>query len=188
MTEKQRMLQGESYNPLDQELALARHRARTLTDMFNTATKGKERQRLLGELFGAPIRKVWIEPPFRCDYGNHIVLGSDVFLNFDCVILDPAPVTIGNNVFFGPGVHVYTATHPLDPAERRTGLETALPVTIGNDVWIGGGAIILPGVSIGFGAVIGAGSVVTKSVPAGVLAAGNPCRVIRTIAAPDVAV
>jgi maltose O-acetyltransferase len=188
MTERQRMLQGENYNPLDRELVVARRQARTLTDMFNRSTTGKERQRILGQLFAAPVHRVWIEPPFYCDYGAHIHFGSDVFLNFNCVILDPAPVNIGNNVFFGPGVQIYTATHPLDAAERRSGVESALPVTIGNDVWIGGGAIILPGVSIGFGAVIGAGSVVTRSIPAGVLAAGNPCRVIREIAAPDVAV
>src|SRR5690606_27814825 len=109
------------------------------------------------------------------------ILGDRVFFNFNCVILDPAEVHIGSNVLFGPGVHIYTATHPLDPGERRKGLESALPVYIRNDVWVGGGAIICPGVRIGDGAVIGAGAVVTKDVPPRVLAAGNPGRVIREL-------
>ena len=187
MTERQRMLQGESYNPLDRELAAARREARQLTDSFNAAATGKQRQQIMRKLFAGEVRHVWIEPPFFCDYGAHIHFGSNVFLNFNCVILDPAPVAIGNNVFFGPGVHIYTANHPLDAVERRSGLENALPVTIGNDVWIGGGAIVLPGVSVGAGTVVGAGSVVTRSLPAGVLAAGNPCRIIREITASDLA-
>lgn len=188
MTEKQRMLQGESYNPLDRELVLARRDARILSDLFNAAGTGKERKKLLGQLIGGPLNRVFIESPFRCDYGTNIHFGSGVFLNFGCVILDPAAVTIGDNVFFGPGVHVYTATHSLDALERRTGRESARPVTIGNDVWIGGGAIVLPGVSIGAETVIGAGSVVTRSIPGGVLAAGNPCRIVRNLQAPDLAV
>lgn len=181
MIERQRMLQGESYDPLDRALVAARREARRLVDAFNLSATGKERRQILKQLFAAPIHRVWIEPPFFCDYGAHIRFGRDVFLNFNCVILDPAPVTIGNNVFLGPGVHVYTANHPLDAIERRSGQESALPVTIGDDVWVGGGAILLPGVSIGSGTVVGAGSVVTRSLPAGVLAAGNPCRVIREI-------
>lgn len=188
MTEKQRMLQGEHYNPLDRELVMARRRARALTEKFNRSETGRERKELLKELFGAPLHRVFIEPPFQCDYGTHIRFGSNVFLNFNCVILDPAPVTFGSNVFLGPGVHIYTATHPLDAAERRTGQESAKPVSIGDDVWIGGGVIVLPGASIGCGAVIGAGSVVTGAIPAGVVAAGNPCRVIRSLQAPDLAV
>lgn len=187
MSEKQRMLQGESYNPLDRELVIARKQARSLTESFNCASTGKERKQLLAQLVGAPLRRVFIEPPFQCDYGIHLHLGSEVFINFGCVILDCAPVTIGNHVFIGPGVHIYTAAHPLDAGERRSGRESARPVTIGNDVWIGGGVIVLAGVSIGLGAVIGAGSVVTRSIPAGVLAAGNPCRVIRALPEPDLA-
>jgi maltose O-acetyltransferase len=124
---------------------------------------------------------VWIEPPFFCDYGSNIRMGDRVFFNFNCVILDPGLVTIGSDVQLGPAVQIYTATHPLGHAARRAGPELAKPVTIGSDVWVGGGAIILPGVTIGARSVIGAASVVTADVPEGVLAAGNPCRVIRTI-------
>ena len=122
-----------------------------------------------------------IEPPFFCDYGTNIELGDKVFFNFNCVILDVAKVTIGSNVMFGPAVQIYTATHPMDAEERRSGLEFAKPVRIGNDVWLGGGVIVCPGVTIGDAAVIGAGSVVVRDIPAGVFAAGNPCRVIREI-------
>lgn len=183
MSEKQRMLQGESYDPLDRELVLARRRARELTEAFNRATTGKERSKLLRQLLGSPVERVWIEPPFQCDYGSHIHMGREVFMNFNCVILDSASVTLGDHVFVGPGVHIYTAVHPIDAVERRSGKESAKPVSIGNDVWIGGGAIILPGVSIGAGTVIGAGSVVTRSVPANVVAAGNPCRIVRALEA-----
>nr|WP_304944991.1 sugar O-acetyltransferase [Verrucomicrobium sp. BvORR034] len=123
----------------------------------------------------------WIQPPFYCDYGYNIVLGSKVFFNFNCVVLDVMPVTIGSNVLFGPAVQIYTATHPLSAMERRTWREAAKPVTIGSDVWVGGGAIICPGVTIGDRTVIGAGSVVTRSIPSDVVAAGNPCRVIRRL-------
>ncbi|MAL97620.1 MAG: maltose acetyltransferase [Alteromonadaceae bacterium] len=181
MSEKQRMLQGESYDPLDRELVLARRRARDLTEAFRLAESGKERNRLLKQLLGPPLERVWIEPPFQCDYGTQIHVGRNVFINFNCVILDSAAVTLGDNVFIGPGVHIYTAVHPLAAVERRSGQESAKPVSVGNDVWIGGGAIILPGVSIGTGSVIGAGSVVTRAVPANVVAAGNPCKVIRTL-------
>ena len=123
----------------------------------------------------------WIQPPFFCDYGYNIALGSKVFFNFNCVVLDVMRVEIGNNVLFGPSVQIYTATHPLNAAERRTWRELAKPVTIGSDVWVGGGAIICPGVTIGDRSVIGAGSVVTRAIPADVFAAGNPCRVIRSL-------
>lgn len=185
MTEKQRMLQGESYDPLDRELVAARRQARTLIDSYNRSTTARERKQILGQLLGRAAKRLWIEAPFQCDYGAHIRFGNNVFLNFNCVILDAAPVTVGDHVFMGPGVQIYTATHPLNAAERRSGHESAKPVSIGNDVWIGGGAIILPGVSIGTASVIGAGSVVTRSIPAGVLAAGNPCKVIRTLQTPD---
>lgn len=185
MTEKQRMLQGESYNPLDQELVTARRQAHALIDSFNRSTTSRERKQILEQLLGRPAKKLWIESPFQCDYGTHIQFGRNVFLNFNCVILDAALVTLGDHVFLGPGVQIYTATHPLDATERRSGRESAKPVTVGNDVWIGGGAILLPGVSIGATSVIGAGSVVTRSIPAGVLAAGNPCRVIRPLQVSD---
>jgi maltose O-acetyltransferase len=127
------------------------------------------------------VTDVAITPPFSCDYGRNIRLGSAVYFNFNCVVLDVAPVTIGNHVLFGPAVQIYTAYHPLDAAERRSGIEYGKPVVLGDDVWVGGGAIVCPGVTIGAGAVIGAGSVVTRDVPPYVLAVGNPCRVLRDL-------
>ncbi|MCE8002899.1 sugar O-acetyltransferase [Billgrantia ethanolica] len=183
MIEKEKMLAGELYDPRDPQLLRERHRARLLTKAFNDTSdaQGKERKRLLSELFGAMGKGTFIEPPFHCDYGGNITLGEKVFFNFNCVILDVAEVTIGNHTMFGPGVQVYTATHPLDAEERRSGLEAAKPITIGDDVWIGGGAILCPGVTIGARSVIGAGSVVTKDIPEDVFAAGNPCRVVRPL-------
>lgn len=182
-TEKEKMLSGDLYDPLDPQLAKERHRARLLMKAFNDSRddQGRERKRLLLELFGAMGKGSFLEPPFYCDYGSNITLGERVFFNFNCVILDVAQVTIGNHVLFGPNVQVYTATHPLDAEQRRSGLEAARPISIGDDVWIGGGAILCPGVTIGARSVIGAGSVVTKDIPEGVFAAGNPCRVIRAL-------
>ncbi len=184
MTERDKMLAGEPYDPLDPELAAARRRARLLVKALNDSRDDETglRALVIRELFAAAGEGVWIEPPFFCDYGSNITLGRKVYLNFDCVVLDPAPVTVGDHTLFGPAVQVYTATHPLSAAERRAGKEFARPVRIGADVWVGGGAIILPGVTIGDAAVIAAGSVVTTDVPPGVLAAGNPCRVIRELA------
>jgi maltose O-acetyltransferase len=139
------------------------------------------RYALLGELLGGVGKSVEIEPPFFCDYGSNIYLGENFYANFNCVILDPAEVRIGDNVFLGPGVHLYTAYHPLDPTERNSGYESAKPIWIGNSVWIGGGAIIQPGVRIGENVTIGAGSVVTRDIPSNVVAAGVPCRVIREL-------
>jgi maltose O-acetyltransferase len=124
---------------------------------------------------------LWIQPPFYCDYGTNIKVGDKVFFNFNCVVLDVAQVTVGSRTLFGPNVQIYTATHPLDHAERATGLEYAKPITIGSDVWVGGNVVICPGVNIGDRSVIGAGSVVTNDIPADVIAAGNPCRVIRPV-------
>jgi maltose O-acetyltransferase len=181
-TEKERMLAGEMYDPLDPQLCAERQRARDLCQALNATREEEtaERARLLRELFGRDTG-TWVQPPFFCDYGSNITLGEKVFFNFNCVVLDVMEVRIGNNVLFGPAVQVYTATHPLNAAERRTWREFARPVEIGSDVWIGGGAIICPGVKIGAGTVIGAGSVVTKEIPAGVVAAGNPCRVLRAL-------
>jgi len=180
-TEREKMLAGELYDPLDPQLVAERRRARTLLQALNGMGEDRlrERARILKELFGAAGEDLWVEPPFYCDYGSNIAVGRKVFFNFNCVLLDPAPIRIGDNVLFGPAVQVYTATHPFDATQRRQGLEFARPVEIGSDVWIGGGVIILPGVTIGSQAVIGAGSVVTKDIPPGALAAGNPCRVIR---------
>jgi maltose O-acetyltransferase len=177
------MLAGELYIATDPELTEARRRARRLLRAYN-ATDEEEtarRRELLEQLFGSVGPGVWIEPPLQCDYGTQVHLGARVFMNFQCVILDCATVTIGDDVAFGPGVHIYAATHPLDADERIKGPELARPVTIGAKAWIGGGSIILPGVTIGEGTTIGAGSVVTKDIPPYVLAAGNPCRVLRAL-------
>jgi maltose O-acetyltransferase len=182
-SEKEKMLGGELYDPLDQQLCAERRQARLLFKALNDTRddQQEERARLIKKLIPASGQGVWIEPPFYCDYGSNITLGDKVFFNFNCVVLDVAPVRIGSGVLFGPAVQVYAATHPLNALERRTGLESGRAVEIGDDVWIGGGAIICPGVHVGTGSVIGAGSVVTRDVPASVLAAGNPCRVVRKI-------
>lgn len=179
-SQRERMLAGEPYDPLDAELTAARERARDLCQALNATREGErdERQRLVGELFGHTGRDVWLQPPFYCDYGAHISLGDRVFFNFNCVVLDVCRVTIGHYTLFGPAVQIYTATHPFDAARRRVE-ESGRPVVIGDDVWVGGGGIICPGVTIGSRAVIGAGSVVTRDVPDDVVAAGNPCRVLR---------
>jgi len=181
-SEKEKMLVGELYNPLDPQLCWERDRCRDLCLLLNATRENQkeERQRLLAELFGKKT-DAWIQPPFFCDYGTNISLGTKVFFNFNCVVLDVAPVTIGSNVLFGPSVQIYTATHPISAVERRKWLESAKPITIGSDVWVGGGAIICPGVTIGDRSVIGAGSVVTSDIPSDVIAAGNPARVIRTL-------
>lgn len=176
------MLAGELYDPLDSELVAARVRARDLCQALN-ATRERdelERRRILVELFAEGGDDVWMQPPFFCDYGSNIFLGTRVFFNFNCVVLDVCAVRIGDFTLFGPAVQIYTATHPLD-AELRRKQEFAKPVSIGSDVWVGGAAVICPGVTIGSKAVIGAGSVVTRDIPDGVFAAGNPCRVIREL-------
>ena len=177
------MLTGEMYDAADPQLTVERRRARDLCKSLNDSTDSEQelRERIIRELFGSAGDAVWIEPPFYCDYGSNITIGSKVYFNFNCVILDPASVIIGSNAFFGPAVQVYTAVHPISASERRTGLEFARPVEVGSDVWVGGGAIICPGVRIGSRSVIGAGSVVTHDLPAAVFAAGNPCRIIRQL-------
>ncbi len=181
--EWRKMLAGELYRAYDTELMAARRRARRLTRLYNQTTEEESERRLqlLAELFGRIGAGVEIEPPFACDYGANIHAGEMLYLNFGCVLLDCARVDIGDNVQIGPGVHIYTAHHPTDPAVRVSGLELATPVRIGNRVWIGGGTIICPGVTIGDDTTIGAGSVVVKDVPAGVIAVGNPCRVLRRL-------
>ncbi len=182
-TEKEKMLAGELYDPLDAQLSRERERCRQLCKVLNDSSEEQQalRRQILTELFGYPS-DVWIQPPFHCDYGTNISVGSKVFFNFSCVILDVMQVTIGDNVLCGPAVQIYAATHPVSAAERRKWLEFAKPVKIGSDVWIGGGAIICPGVEIGDRCVIGAGSVVTRSISPDSFAAGNPCRVIRPLA------
>jgi maltose O-acetyltransferase len=183
LTEKEKMLRGDLYNAADPQLVAERRRARDLCRELNMSRdeEADRRARIIAELIGVAGANIMIEPPFFCDYGANITLGDTVFFNFNCVILDVAPVTIGSNVLFGPNVQIYTATHPIDAAARRTGLEAARPIRIGSDVWIGGSVVINPGVSIGDRSVIGAGSVVTRDIPPDVFAAGNPCRVIRQL-------
>lgn len=181
-SERERMLAGELYDPADPELVQMRGRARDLCRALAATPEAQpeERRRLLRELFAAGGDTAWVEPPFFCDYGSNTRLGAKCYFNFNCVVLDVCPVTVGDFTLFGPGVHIYTATHPLDPVQRRTH-ESGKPVEVGSDVWVGGGAILLPGVRVGSRSVIGAGSVVSKDIPDGVVAAGNPCRVIRSI-------
>lgn len=181
-TEREKMLAGELYDPMDPDLVAGRERARDLCQALNT-TREREtdaRRAILRDLFGKGGDTVWMQPPFYCDYGVNIELGERVFFNFNCVVLDVCRVTIGDYTMFGPAVQILTPMHPMNAAARRL-REFGKPVDIGADVWVGGGALILPGVRIGSGTVIGAGSVVTRDVPAGVFAAGNPCRVIREI-------
>lgn len=180
-TEKEKMLSNELYVAADPQLVAERIHARRLTRLYNLTSQEDVVQRtaLLKELLGSMGNNVWIEPPFYCDYGSHIHLGSNVYFNFNCVLLDCNTIHIGDDSQFGPAVQIYTAYHPLDAAERSKGPELAAPVSIGRKVWVGGGAIICQGVNIGDNTTIGAGSVVTKDIPANVFAAGNPCRVIR---------
>jgi maltose O-acetyltransferase len=178
-TEKQNMLAGELYHAGDPELQADQAAAKAWMVRYNAAlgASAAERRLLLRERFADVGDGAVVRPPFHCDYGYNIRLGTDVFLNFNCVILDVVEVTIGAGTQIGPAVQIYTADHPRDPAERRTGAEFGRAVRIGRNAWIGGAAIILPGVTIGDDAVIGAGSIVTRDVPAGATARGNPARI-----------
>ncbi len=177
------MQAGELYDPLDEELSEERIKARLLLQQLNNSREDYpiERGRIIKELIPNSGEGLWLQPPFYCDYGYNIIVGEKVFFNFNCVVLDVMSVTIGSRTLFGPNVQIYTATHPLNYKERAAGLEFAKPVTIGEDVWVGGSVVICPGVTIGNRCVIGAGSVVTKDIPIGVFAAGNPCKVIREL-------
>lgn len=182
-TEKEKMLAGELYSAADPELRKEFFRAKKLTREYNASAEEqpRERLRILRELFGACGEKIYVEPPFRCDYGKNIFVGENFYANYDCVIIDVCRVKIGKNVLIGPRVGIYTAAHPIDAATRASGAEFGAEIEIGDDVWIGGNAVILPGVKIGNGSIIGAGSVVTKNIPDSVIAVGNPCRVLRRI-------
>lgn len=182
-SERERMLAGELYLSADPELVAARLRARRLLRAYNASAPDEpaRRRALLTELFGRLDGRIEIEPPFFCDYGANIEAGDNLYMNFGCVVLDSGRVSFGVNVMLGPAVQIYAATHPTDPVIRRTGRELAAPVVIGDDVWIGGGAIVCPGISIGAGSTIAAGSVVTRDIPPRVIAAGNPCRVLRVV-------
>ncbi len=183
MTEREKMLAGELYLASDPELTAGRQRARRLTRLYNATTEEEEvtRTQILEELFGSVGNGAFIETPFRCDYGDNIQAGTRFYVNFGCIILDCAPVRIGNDVKFGPNAQIYTAYHPVDAQTRIAGPELAAPITIGDRVWLGGGVIVCPGVTIGENTTIGAGSVVTKDIPANVVAVGNPCRVLRQL-------
>mgnify|MGYP003375497724 FL=1 len=187
MTERERMLSGQLYDAGDETLTAARGRAKRLTWRYHQLdpTDWDSRTQILQELLGHLGEDSWIEPPFRCDYGTQISIGDHFFANYDCIFLDVAPITIGNRVMFGPRVCLYTAGHPLDAATRNTGLEFGKPIAIGDDVWLGGNVVVLPGVTIGAGTVVAAGSVVRKDLPPHVLAAGNPCQVLRPITEAD---
>jgi len=168
------MVAGELYDALDPELVEARERARLLLARYNVSGD----REALTALFGRLADDTVVEPPFHCDYGFNISVGRRFYANVNCVFLDCAPIEIGDHVLLGPGVHLYAATHPLDAAERRGGLELAKPISVGDDAWLGGGTIVLPGVTIGARAVVGAGSVVTGDVSADERVAGNPARPI----------
>lgn len=182
-SEKEKMLAGERYDASDPELVAARERANALTQQYNQTDPGDTdaRQHLIEDLFGSAGEDCHVEPPFRCDYGENIHVGDGFYANFDCVMLDVCRIDIGDDCLLGPSVHIYTATHPLDPAERRSGVEYGEPVSIGDNVWIGGQAVINPGVSISDNAVVGSGAVVIDDVPAGVVVQGNPASVVREI-------
>ena len=187
-TEKMKMKAGKLYDAnYDKELLAERAACADLTYELNQLrpSKVEERDALVRRILGKVKGNCTIVSPFFCDYGYHIEVGENFFANMNCVILDEAPVKFGDNVFVAPNCGFYTAGHPLDAERRNQGLEYARPITIGDDVWIGAGVSVLPGVTIGQGAVIGAGSVVNRDIPPRVLAAGNPCRVIREITEED---
>lgn len=182
-TEREKMLANELYRAADPELVALRRLAQERLYRFNHSRPEAAalREDVVTSLFQAIAPGFEITPPFFCDYGGHIRAGKNLYINAHCTILDCNWVTLGDDVLIAPNVQIYTAYHPVDPAVRLTGLELAAPVTIGSNVWLGGGAIVCPGVTIGDNTTIGAGSVVTKSMPPNVVAAGNPCRVIRSV-------
>jgi maltose O-acetyltransferase len=186
-SEREKMLASEPYFAADAELEkMLRNAQQRLYEFNSSRPEEKEnRDEIIRALWGSVGQKFEIKPPFRCDYGCHIFAQENLYINYDCIILDCNKVYIGNNVLLAPKVQIYTAYHPLDAEVRRSGLEMAAPITIGDDVWIGGGAIICPGVNIGNNTTIGAGSVVTKDIPANVVAVGNPCRVVREVQKPQ---
>jgi maltose O-acetyltransferase len=181
--EHAKMVLGEPYDAGDAALVAARIRARRITQRLGALDPADRDEHLqaLSELLGSFGPDSWIEAPFHCDYGTQIRLGARVFVNMGCVFLDAAPVSLGDDVQLGPGVQLLTSDHPRGAEERAATLESARPITIGARTWLGGGVIVLPGIEIGADAIVGAGSVVTRSVPAGVTAAGNPCRIIKDV-------
>lgn len=185
MTEKERMLAGKLYRASDPELVADHQRKWRLIRAINNEPDTEKLPGLFQELLGQLGEGSWLEPPFHCDYGSHIYIGKHFYANCDCIFLDVCDITIGDDVFLAPRVCIFTATHPIDAGVRNSELEYAKPVRIGSSVWIGGSTVINPGVTIGDNVVIGSGSVVTKDIPSGVIAAGNPCRVLRPITDAD---
>jgi maltose O-acetyltransferase len=187
MKEKEKMIAGKPYRAFGEELVAERQAAKELIFEFNSLHPGKTEQRnkIIQRLFGKTGKNFIIEPPFRCDYGYNISIGENFYANYNCTIIDCAKVIIGDNAFIAPNVSLFTAGHPVHPDIRNEQLEYALPIFIGNSVWFGGGVIVNPGVTIGDNAVIGSGSVVTKDIPANVVAVGSPCRVKRKITEKD---
>lgn len=183
-TERERMLAGETYNCLDPDLEAERQQIKSVLRRYNQTEAEAERQAILRQLLGDVGQNSIVESPFYCVYGQNIHIGDHVYLNVQCTILDCNEVRIGHHVMIGPGVHLYCAAHLLQAEARNQGWEVAKPIVIEDNVWIGGGAILLPGVRIGRNAVVGAGAVVSRSVPANTVAAGNPARVIREIEQP----
>lgn len=181
MTELEKLKAMQPFNTDDPEVMAVKKRARILTNEFNNSSEEepKKRAEILTELFGDCTEDIFIKPPFRCDYGFNIHVGKKFFANYDCIMLDAGPINIGDNCLLGPMTCIYTVSHDINPRKRAAGISYAKPVTIGDNVWVGGNCIILPGVSIGNNAIIGAGSVVTKDVPENAVVAGNPAKVIR---------
>ncbi len=182
-TEFEKMIKGEMYNDRDEELVKLRFNARILTEQFNSTSISEldKRTEILKKLFGKTGENIYIEPTFNCDYGCNIFVGENFYMNYNCVILDVCRVTIGKNCFIAPQVGIYTATHPVDPKLRTSGVEFGKPVTIGDNCWIGGHATINPGVTLGDNVVVASGSVVTKSFGSNVVIGGNPAKIIRDI-------
>ena len=180
-TEKEKMIAGELYFANDPELVADRMFARSQSQIINQAESAELRSQLLKETFGRTGKKIYLEPVINFDYGYNIFVGENFYANFNCTFLDVSTIEIGDNCMFAPNVQLYTATHPLHPVKRNSGLEYAKPIKIGNNVWLGGGVIVTPGVTLGDNVVVGAGSVVTKSFPDNVVIAGNPARIIKTV-------
>ena len=183
MSEKEKMLNGEYYNAEDVNLKKDRIKVKDLCFKYNSmpSSKDKERTELIKQILGKTGKQICVESNFFCDYGYNIEVGENFYINHNCVILDCAKVTFGDNVFIGPNCSFYTPIHPMDAKTRNTLIEKALPITVGNNVWFGGNVTVLPGVIIGDNAVIGAGSVVVKDIPSNMLAVGNPCKPIKEI-------
>ena len=179
--EKEKMLAGEMYNCLDLALVAEREQAKLLLRQYNQSSDPVTQRKILQTLLGQLGDGSMIEPPFYCSYGSNLYLGNRVYLNFCCTILDNNEVWLGHDVMLGPQVQIYTAEHSLVPAARRERWESARPVVVEDNVWIGGGAIILPGVTLGQNAVVGAGAVVTRDVPANTVVVGNPAHIIKTV-------